>query len=584
MTNTNSTENIIKADINSDHMIEVSGDSTEEKKNLLKIILRNKAVIKVLIFCFITAYAVWATIHFVKNTDPLDSDAFVSSTTNGYGLLVILYIIYVWATLYYNLLKPRVWPTVHKTVWSPTTKILHQIRYGSLIFYISVLVATLAFLIFDTSDNRNRLIPLIGLLFFLAIAFVFSANHRRVPWDTIIWGIILQFIFGFLTIRWSVGRNTLKTFSDHVNTFLDYGVEGAAFTYGDELVNVQKVFAFQALSVIFFMGFVINILYYYGLMQRFVNMLGECLHLVMGTTICESVNSVAVAFVGMSEGPMMLRPYLKYLTDSEIHSMLLAGFASVSGSTFAAYITYGARPEDLVTASIMSAPSALCFSKILYPEVQEVRIKKKDVHMVEVEYSSVIDAASKGATDAYHLIAAIISGVTATLSFIYFINGVLQWLGILVGFTEESNMWSLQLIAGKIFIPIAWIMGVPWEECEKVAQLIGIKTMVNEFVAFKTMGNMDLMARTKVIATYAICGFSNPGSIGIMVSTMAALVPEKRDSVNRLIFRAWVGGALVCFMTACIAGLLMTDDALSTSNSTPTSLGNHSNNTLTFLS
>lgn len=192
--------------------------------------------------------------------------------------------------------------------------------------------------------------------------------------------------------------------------------------------------------------------------------------------------------------------------------------------------------------------------------------------MVEIQYSSAIDAASKGAIDAFHLIAAIISGVTATLAFVYLINGVLTWMGTLVGFTDESNMWTLELIAGKIFIPVAWIMGVEWSECERVGQLIGIKTMVNEFVAFSRLESMNLSARGKVIATYAICGFSNPGSIGILVSTMSALVPEKKENVTRLVFRAFVGGALVCFMTACIAGILTTDDALGSSTDSYTTL------------
>ncbi|XP_050302325.1 sodium/nucleoside cotransporter 2-like isoform X2 [Anthonomus grandis grandis] len=563
--------------------IDLSNDSKNESKEKTKTvfspfldILCNKYVINIVIFVIITSHAIWATVYFIKNTDYLDWDAFNETTPKGYGLMVILYLIYVYSLIYYILIKPYILPKTRKLVWIPATEVLRKIRYGPIIFYVAILAITLAYLGYDTRDNQRRLIPLLGLAVFLATGFIFSANHRYVPWHTVAWGIILQFIFGFLTIRWEIGRNVLATFSDHVNTFLDYGMEAAAFTYGDFLVNDQQVFAFRALSVIFFIGFVVNLLYYYGLMQKFVNMLGEFLQYFMGTTICESVNSVAVAFVGMSEGPMMLRPYLKYLTDSELHSMMLAGFASVSGSTFAAYISYGARAQDLITASIMSAPSALCFSKLLYPETEEVKIKKKDVHMVSIEYSSAMDAASKGASDAFHLIAAIISGVTATLAFVYFINGVLTWFGILVGFTGE-HAWTLELIAGKIFIPVAWIMGVEWDECEKVGQLIGIKTMVNEFVAFSRLKSLNLSARSRIIATYAICGFSNPGSIGILISTMAALVPEKQENVTRLVFRAFVGGALVCFMTACIAGLLMTDEAISDNSSS-------SNRTLNFLS
>ncbi|KAL1502495.1 hypothetical protein ABEB36_007631 [Hypothenemus hampei] len=568
MDNNSSTQDIIKEVANSNHSIDVgnSNDPPSKEKNFYFSWIRNNDVISILIFSIFTLYTTWATIYFLKeNVDP-SWKVLSETTSDGYGLLMILYIIYIYSLFYYKILKPYVFPVINQFLWKPGIIAAKKISYGSWIFYTLITVATLIYLWFDTKNNRARLRALLGLLVFTFIGFALSSNHRRVPWHTVIWGLILQFSIGFLTIRWEIGRNILETFSDHVNTFLDYGVQAAAFTYGDLLVNKESVFAFRALSVIFFVGFVVNLLYYYGLMQKFVNLLGECLQYVMGTTICESVNSVAVAFVGMSEGPMMLRPYLKYLTDSELHSLMLAGFASVSGSTFAAYISYGARAQDLVTASIMSAPSALCFSKLLYPEIEEVKIKKKDVHMIEMEYTSAMDAASKGATDSFHLIAAIISGVTATLAFVYFINGVLTWLGILVGFTDASNIWTLELIAGKIFIPFAWIMGVDWKECERVGQLIGIKTMVNEFVAFSKLQDMNLSPRGQVIATYAICGFSNPGSIGIMVSTMAALVPEKKENVTRLVFRAFLGGAFVCFLTACIAGLLITDDALNITN------------------
>ncbi|ENN75013.1 hypothetical protein HUJ04_001284 [Dendroctonus ponderosae] len=564
-----STQSIIKELSDSNHTIDLPSPHDNEEVNASKSDAKTQWLpkwvsAKLVIFFIITGYVISATVYFVRNADPLSWEAFSKTTSDGYGLLIILFIAYLYALVYSYLLKPYALPVIGKWAWQPGKEQLRKIKYGPMVFYVAIAAATLGYLGFDMRDDLSRLRPLLGLLAFLIIGYGLSAKRGFVPWNTVAWGLILQFTIGFLTIRWSVGRNALETFSDHVNTFLDYGVEAAAFTYGDYIVNDLKVFAFRALSVIFFVNFLVNVLYYYGLMQKFVNMLGEFLQYFMGTTICESVNSVAVAFVGMSEGPMMLRPYLIYLTDSELHSLMLAGFASVSGSTFAAYIGYGARAQDLVTASIMSAPSALCFSKLLYPETQEVKIKKEDVHAVEVEYSSAIDAASKGATDAFHLIAAIISGVTATLAFVYFINGVLSWFGTLVGFTDASNMWTLELIAGKLFIPVAWLMGVEWDECENVAQLIGIKTMVNEFVAFSKLQEKNLSPRATVIATYAICGFSNPGSIGIIISTMAALAPETKTTVTRLVFRAFVGGTLVCFMTACIAGVLMPDSALTT--------------------
>ncbi|VEN59312.1 unnamed protein product [Callosobruchus maculatus] len=398
----------------------------------------------------------------------------------------------------------------------------------------------------------------------MIVGYALSSNRSMIPWKTILWGLILQFMFGLITIRWKVGRNILECLGDKVNILLGYAFEGAAFTYGEFLVNDKLVFAFRALSTIYFISFLVNILYYFGVMQKVIGFLGELLQWIMGTSICESVNSAANIFLGQSEAPLLLAPYLKDLTDSEIHSVMTSGFATVAGSVMAAYINYGARPQDLITSSIMSAPAALCFSKLMYPETEEIKVKKENVQTVDKPYESVLDAASKGVSDAIAMVQGIIASVLAFLAFVYLINGVLGWFGELVGFMDPR--WSLELIAGKIFIPISFLMGVPWEECESVGTLIGIKTMVNEFVAFAKMKEMLdqglLSKRTKVIATYAICGFSNPGSVGIMISALSTLIPHKREAITRLVLRAFFGGALVCFMTACIACALMPEDAV----------------------
>ncbi|KAJ8984166.1 hypothetical protein NQ317_017818 [Molorchus minor] len=463
------------------------------------------------------------------------------TTCNGYGFLTILYSLYVYCMFYIYLGKPILVPIVHKNIWNPVAIFLGNLRYGTILFYVSLLVLTTAYLAVDTIDNRNRLIPISGLFIFLLIGYVFCTDRSKIAWRTVTWGIILQFVFGLMTVRWVVGRNVLQCVGDKVNNLLGYSFEGAAFAYGDDLVFTQGIFAFKALSSIYLTSFLVNILYYYGIMQKAVGAIGNFLQWIMGTSICESVNSAANIFLGMSEAPLLLAPYLKDLTDSEIHSIMTAGFATVSGSVMAAYITYGARAQDLITSSIMSAPAALCFSKLMVPQTEEVRIHKNNVHTIEIEYQSVMDAASRGAIDAFKIVIGIIASVIAFLAFVYCINGILAWLGLLVG-----TAWSLEVIVGKIFIPVSYLMGVPWEECENVGILIGIKTMVNEFVAFERMHVMisaDLLSeRTKVIATYAICGFSNPGSIGIQMSALGTLMPNKRDAIARLVFRAFLGG------------------------------------------
>ncbi|KAJ8953708.1 hypothetical protein NQ314_007318 [Rhamnusium bicolor] len=565
MNGTASTENILK-----DHLTEPSVD---HKIDVEKISLRQpnwlkkncSTLINLSVLLVFTAYFIWATHYYIKTTGR-GLDLFNATTCNGYGFLVILYSLYIYGLLYAYVGKPIIVPYIHKNVWKPLAIFLSNIKYGSIIFYVSLLVATVAYLVFDTKDNRNRLIPISGLFIFLLIGFVISSNRSMINWRTVIWGIILQFVFGLLTIRWDVGRNILQCIGDKVNILLNYAFMGAAFTYGDDLIYNQGVFAFKALSTIYFISMLVNMLYYYGIMQKFVATIGNFLQWIMGTSVCESVNSAANIFLGQTEAPLLLKPYLKDLTDSEIHSIMSSGFATIAGSVMAAYITFGARPQDLITSSIMSAPAALCYSKLMIPETEEVKVHKKNIHAVECEYDSVLDAASKGATDAFQLVMCIIASLVAFLAFIYCVNGILGWLGVLVGYIDEDQIWTLEVIVGKIFIPISFFMGVPWDECEYVGQLIGIKTMVNEFVAFQRMHTMielnQLSERTKVIATYAICGFSNPGSIGIQVSGLGALMPNKRETITRLVFRAFFAGAIVCFMTACIAGALMPDDAM----------------------
>ncbi|CAH2015190.1 unnamed protein product [Acanthoscelides obtectus] len=367
--------------VNGEKVIDV--EKAEEKRELkIWIDKYGSKLISYLVFVVITAYFIWSTCYYL-NTEDTNIDVFNSTTCNGYGFLVILYSLYLYGFLYNQLLKPYVLPSLKTAVWQPSVSFLNSIKYGTIIFYISLLIATIAYLAFDTNDNRSRLIPISGLCAFLGLGYIFSSNRSMIPWKTILWGLILQFFFGLLTIRWEVGRNILECIGAKVNILLDYAFEGAAFTYGDFLVHEQAVFAFKALSTIYFISFLVNILYYYGIMQKVIGFLGEVLQWIMGTTICESVNSAANIFLGQSEAPLLLSPYLKDLTDSEIHSVMTSGFATVAGSVMAAYINYGARPQDLITSSIMSAPAALCFSKLMYPETEEVKVKKENIQTVE---------------------------------------------------------------------------------------------------------------------------------------------------------------------------------------------------------
>nr|CAD7434728.1 unnamed protein product [Timema monikensis] len=272
-----------------------------------------------------------------------------------------------------------------------------------------------------------------------------------------------------------------------------------------------------------------------------------------------------------SEAPLLIQGYLKDLTKSEVHAIMAGGFATVAGTVLAAYISFGAQADHLITASIMSAPAALCFSKLFYPETEDSKNTVDQIVIIKDDSTGVLDAAVKGVTAGIQIVLGIIANVIAFIAFVAFLNGILTWIGDMVGVPDVTFV----NIMGYIFIPLAWVMGVEWEQCGDVAKLVGLKTMVNEFVAYQELGVLKragkLSPRSEAIATYALCGFSNPGSLGILIGSLTSLCPSQRPIITEVAFRAFIAGSAVCFMTACIAGILLTEDQY-TNNETNTTI------------
>jgi pyrimidine nucleoside transport protein len=346
-----------------------------------------------------------------------------------------------------------------------------------------------------------------------------------------------------------------------VETFLSFALDGAEFVYNKFLVrNEGGVFAFAVLSTIYFFSFCISILYYLGAMQWVLQKLGWILQSIMGTTVCESVNAAANIFLGMSESPLLIRPYIAKLTSSEIHAIMTSGFATVSGTVLAAFINYGAEPAHLITASVMAAPASLCYAKLFYPEIEESKTTSDNIQMEKSTDTSVLDAASNGASQAIPLILNIIANLIAFVSFIALLDASIVWLGELVG----AKGLNLEEIFRIVFMPLAYMIGIPWKEAGYVSEIIARKVVVNEFVAFEKLGDFKrknlIEARSSAIATFAICGFANPSSMGIMIGALSALAPNRRNAVTETAFRAFISATFVCFITASIAGLLMTED------------------------
>nr|XP_049699363.1 solute carrier family 28 member 3 isoform X1 [Helicoverpa armigera]XP_049699371.1 solute carrier family 28 member 3 isoform X1 [Helicoverpa armigera]XP_049699375.1 solute carrier family 28 member 3 isoform X1 [Helicoverpa armigera] len=491
------------------------------------------------------------------STDPLE-------LCHGFGSLIAFLSIIYFFIIYFTVVKRYFGVWFERVVWLKVENAFEKL-WGMTWFRwclcLVILGAIGLYLYLDARHDPERLISLLGLSIILLLGFVFSANPGRVNWRTVSTGLLIQFVFGVLFIRWTPGRVALQCFSDKVATFLSYGVEGAAFAFGDLLVRTEGVFAFSTLPVIFFFSMLVEMLFFWGALQWFCLKLGLVLRAATGTTVCESVIAVGNVFLGMTESVLLVKPYLPLQTPSELHVVMSSGFATVSGTILASYIGFGAEPAHLVTASVMSAPAAICFSKLLMPETKRSLTTVDNIQPVECEDQSVLSAATRGATNGIALILNIVANIIAFVAFIAFINGVLGYCGGLLGNPDINLEWIL----GKVFIPLSWVMGVPWEECELVGSLIGLKTVVNEFVAYQRMGEMKreglLSPRAELIATYSLCGFTNPASAGIMIGAIAAMAPNQREVLSSIAVRAFFAGCGICFMTACIAGLLMPENA-----------------------
>ncbi|XP_037271792.2 putative transporter YutK [Rhipicephalus microplus] len=458
--------------------------------------------------------------------------------------------------------------------------------------WLLVWLCLLSFLVYDSIKDIQRLISLAGIVVLLLIGFIFSNARFRVNWYQVMWGLLLQFLLGLVVLRWSHGRDALQCLANKVKNFLDYTNSGSHFVFGhlasgwnltealgdlvpkedmiqnvtnvtnittmpivDTIKSLPAVFMFQALPVIFFFSFFVNILYFYGIMQRLVLIVGSFLQFTIGTTVCESMTAAANIFLGMTEAPLVVRPFLSKMTNSELHTVMTGGFATIAGSVMAAYIHFGVSPAHLMTASIMSAPAALAYSKLLYPETEESQTQRDNIEMPRSEESNVLEAASNGTNVALAMIGSIVANLVGFLAFIAFLNSTLQWFGSIVTLDFLTFEWLL----AKIFTPLAFIMGVPWKDCGTVGELIGIKTFANEFIAYSRLAGVihQLDERSTVIATYALCGFSNLGSIGICIGGLGAIAPDRKSDLARLSFRALAAGSAACFLTACVAGSLI---------------------------
>ena len=409
----------------------------------------------------------------------------------------------------------------------------------------------------------------IGLAVIIAIAWSLSKNRKAIRWQTVIWGVILQFVLGGLVIAWPTGAAILKSFSDGITGAIAYSDKGAEFVFSwlsqPEVMGkistatgvpfAPFIFAFKVMPIVIFICSFFTILYYLGVMQRVVQVFAVVMTKLMKISGAESLAVAANIFIGQTEAPIIIAPYIAKMTMSELLTMMTGGMAHISGAVLLAYAAMGIPANYLITASVMAAPATIVMAKMLRPEVDEPATAGAVKIKVEKEHANVVEAAAAGASQGVALAINICAMLIAFIALISLFNGLLGWIGGKFGFAE----FSLQWIFSRVLWPLAWVMGVPAPDCSKVARLIGFKTVLNEFVAYAEMSKITNWSseKSRLIASFALCGFANFSSIGIQIGGIGGLAPSRKSDIARLGFRALLGGSLATFMSATIAGILM---------------------------
>ena len=411
----------------------------------------------------------------------------------------------------------------------------------------------------------SRVQPVAGLALILALAYCLSSARHAIDYRTVGWGLALQFLFAVVVLKTGVGQAVFRTLGAYITKLLDFAYVGSSFVFGPLgnrevcpriMTNVlgqeggqyANVFAFMVLPTIIFIAALFAMLYYFGVMQLVVRLFAVVMRRFMRASGAESLNVAASIFMGQTEAPLTIRPFLPRMTESELMTVMTAGMAHISGGVMAAYIIFGASAEHLLTAVIMTAPGTLMMAKLFVPETGQPETMGTVKLVVEKTDVNVIDAIGRGTGEGLHLALNVGAMLISFLAIVALINAILGLAGL-----------SMQQILGYAFAPIAWSLGVPWQDAPTIGNLLGTRMVLNEFVAYSQLGPLKatLDPKSFTIATFALCGFANFSSIGIQIGGIGALAPERRHDLARLGLRAMLAGTFANFLTATIAGMLL---------------------------
>jgi CNT family concentrative nucleoside transporter len=410
----------------------------------------------------------------------------------------------------------------------------------------------------------GRFTGLLGLFVFLSLAYAFSTNRRAIRWKTVAWGLGLQILFAFAVIKWTYGQTVLRSISGVITGLLGHSADGSGLVFGYLGIpsNPLSVFAFAVLPTIIFVSAFFAILYHIGLMQQIIKVVAWIMQRTMGTSGAESTNVAASIFMGQTEAPLTIRPFLSGATRSELMTIMTSGMAHVSGGIMAAYILFGINAKDLLSAVIMTAPGTILVAKMLVPET-EVAATAGTVTMPpseEHKNENLVAAIARGTIDGGQLAFNVAIMLLAFVALVGLFNAIMLGISNFAwGHGHIRFPHSLNNVLGVVGAPIAWLIGIPWHECKVIGNLLGTRTIINEFLAFAELGKLKatLAPRTFSIATFALCGFANVGSIGMQIGGIGALAPNRRNDLAQLGVRAMLAGTMANLMSASIVSMLI---------------------------
>ncbi len=409
----------------------------------------------------------------------------------------------------------------------------------------------------------NQATAVLGYFAMIFLAWLMSSHRRQFPWRVVIWGTVLQLTFASLILKTAGGGRFFNFLGAMFTRLIEFGGTGSRFLFGDGLGNV---FAFSVLPIIIFFSALTSVLYHVGVMQLVVSVIARLMQKTLRTSGAESLSAAANIFVGQTEAPLVVRPYVATMTLSELMAIMVGGFATIAGSVMGIYVSFGIDAGHLLTASVISAPAGLLIAKVLQPETETPQTLGKSGSQLPRTTGNLIEAISNGASDGLMLMLNVGAMLVAFTSLIALTDFCLEqtsgWFLTKLG-VVSSEPWTLSRILGVLFAPLAWLMGIAQSECQVAGEFLGVKMVATEFVAYQQLGTLlkenpaALSKRTVVILTYALCGFSNLASIGIQVGGIGAMAPDRKKDLTRIAFRAMLGGTLACCMTGCIASVLL---------------------------